>query len=299
MGRVNRCIELLEQGQPLYYTGVTDLDYEAGRELSATWADFLMVEFEHSALDVPALYAFMRGLHSAGPTCSGHPTPPVICTLPCNGTTEAEVRANAWQIRHILSTGVHGLLLCHIREPDAVRAFVESCRYPFQTLGVGDALSEGLRGAGGQARPAEIWNLDPEPYTQRADPWPLNPAGELMLGLKIEDRAGLAHAEDLAGTPGIAFAEWGPGDMGMSFGHTSRHDPPYPPEMVRAYTTVKAACDAAAIPFLSSWNDPAMSPAEQVRFILEDLGARIISSGANGETLAAAGRARTGRTMPV
>ena len=36
MPRVNRCIELLEQGQPVYYTGVEDLSYESGRALAGT-----------------------------------------------------------------------------------------------------------------------------------------------------------------------------------------------------------------------------------------------------------------------
>jgi 4-hydroxy-2-oxoheptanedioate aldolase len=50
--------------------------------------------------------------------------------------------------------------------------------------------------------------------------------------------------------PGIAFAEWGPGDMGMSFGHKDAHDPPYPPEMREARARVKAACDRAGVVFL-------------------------------------------------
>ena len=29
--------------------------------------------------------------------------------------------------------------------------------------------------------------------------------------------------------PGIAFAEWGPGDMGMSLGFPDAHDPPIRP----------------------------------------------------------------------
>ena len=51
-----------------------------------------------------------------------------------------------------------------------------------------------------------------------ADPWPLNPEGELLLGLKIEDRHCLPNVDAIAAIPGIGFAEWGPGDMGMSMG---------------------------------------------------------------------------------
>ena len=44
-------------------------------------------------------------------------------------------------------------------------------------------------------------------YLRRADPWPLNPDGELLLGLKIEDRHALPNADAIAATPGIYFAE--------------------------------------------------------------------------------------------
>ena len=76
-----------------------------------------------------------------------------------------------------------------------------------------------------------------------------------MLGLKLEDRACIDTAHASASVPGIAFAEWGPGDMGMSFGYPDAHDPPYPPEIEQARHAVKAACDAAGLHFLSAWNE--------------------------------------------
>ena len=60
--------------------------------------------------------------------------------------------------------------------------------------------------------------------------------------------------------PGIAFAEWGPGDMGMAFGHKDAHDPPYPPEMLAARARVKAACDAAGVAFLDIVREATWSP---------------------------------------
>ena len=38
MARVNRAIELLEQGQPIYYSGAGELSYEGGVKASQTWA---------------------------------------------------------------------------------------------------------------------------------------------------------------------------------------------------------------------------------------------------------------------
>ena len=294
--RINRCIELLEAGEYLYYTGAGALTYENGKKQAKTWADFLMVDFEHNPFDIVGLRAFMKGLVDGGPTNSGHRTPAVMTTLPSNCRTVQEVRANAWQVRHVLSAGVHGILHTHARQADAVKAFVEECRYPFQTAGLDRGLIQGQRGAGGQGYAAGIWGLSGPEYTKIADPWSLNPDGELMLGLKIEDRECVANAEYICKVPGLSFAEWGPGDMGMSYGFADAHDPPYPPVMEEARATVKGACDENGINFLCSWKDPSNTAEENIRYLM-DWGVRIISGG--GEDQAKIGRGISGREMPV
>ena len=294
--RINRVIELLGQGQPLYNAGAHDLSYENGKVMASTWADYIGVEMEHGSFDMSALDEFMRGLVDGGPTPSGHRTPPVIMTIPTDGTNEEVVRANAWMMKQALARGIHGILLCHAETPAAVRAFVESCRYPFQSIGVGDGLEVGRRGGGGQRGAADVWGVAPDEYMKLADPWPLNPDGELFLGLKLENKRSLANCEESAAVPGIAFAEWGPGDMGLSFGYADAHDPPYPDDMDAARLRIKAACDAAGLAFLCGWNDFTISTEDRVRKLMDD-GVKILSG--VGEEGAAIGRKITGRTMPV
>jgi 4-hydroxy-2-oxoheptanedioate aldolase len=292
MPRINRAIELLQAGQPVYYSGVHGgLTYENGTAHRDTWADYLMVEFEHGAFNPVGLGEFMRGLVDAGATRSGHRTPAVICTLPTDGTDENVMRANAWMIKQVLARGVHGILLCHAETPGAVKVFVESSRYPVHDIGVSEApnaLSQGRRGAGGQSMAAAIWGVTPQEYVQKADVWPLNPEGEIMLGLKIENRRALANAETSAAVPGIAFAEWGPGDMGMSLGHPDAHDPPFPPEMSAARARVKAACDAANVFFLNG-----VRPHDVVERLDEG-----VMVGSATEEAARIGREYTSRQMP-
>ena len=295
MPRVNKCIDLLEAGQPVYSQPAPELTYEAGRDKAQTWADLLLVDFEHYPFDTVGLVAFMRGLKDGGPTPSGHLTPTVVCTLPSNCISVAEMAANAWQTRHVLSTGAHGVLHTHARDVDAVRWFVASARYPFQTIGRDAGLPEGLRGSGGQPAPAAVWGMTPEEYVRKADPWPLNPDGELMLGLKIEDRHCLPDAGRIAAVPGLSFAEWGPGDMAMSFGDPDGHDPPYSEELNEARNVVKSACDAAGLRFYSSWNDPDMSDVERLRFMQDELGARMMPA---TEAAADERRRETGRQLP-
>ncbi|MCX8214711.1 MAG: hypothetical protein OTJ97_09475 [SAR202 cluster bacterium] len=95
MGRINKVIELLEQGQTVFSTGAPELTCDAGKAMALPWADLIMVEFEHHAFDVIGLHKFMQWLKDGGPTTSGHPTPTVICTLPSNCITPKEVQYNA------------------------------------------------------------------------------------------------------------------------------------------------------------------------------------------------------------
>src|SRR5262245_30379136 len=120
--RINRAIELLAHHQPIYYTGGhegTAGGFEGGKKAAQTWADYIMYDMEHAPFDVAALAEFMRGLAAGGPTKSGHRTPAVVITLPIDGSDEAAVRANAWMLKQVLATGIHGIMLCHAQTPGA------------------------------------------------------------------------------------------------------------------------------------------------------------------------------------
>jgi 4-hydroxy-2-oxoheptanedioate aldolase len=284
--RINRAIELLELGQPIYYT-TSRGGYEEGKKLAHTWADYINYELEHGAFDMSKLRQFMQGLVDGGPTKSGHRTPAVIATLPVLGLDEASMRANYWVAQQVLAAGVHGLLLCHARSPQAVRVFVATTRYPFHEQSVGKGLEEGLRGSGSQGYAAEIWGISTQEYLRVADPWPLNPEGELLLGLKIEDRHALENAETTTKIPGIGFAEWGPGDMSFSYGFIERPQP-YPKVMLEARARVLKATKDAGIFFLNSVS------ADNVEAMIDE-GVMI---GSGDEEAAEAGRRYTKRKMP-
>ena len=113
MVRINKVIDLIEQDQAIFSIGAPELTYECGKEMSQTWADMIQFDFEHHPFDTVGLSQFMKGLGDGGPTPSGHRTPAVITTLPSNCMTPEEVIYNAWQVRHVLATGVHGILHTH------------------------------------------------------------------------------------------------------------------------------------------------------------------------------------------
>jgi 4-hydroxy-2-oxoheptanedioate aldolase len=290
--RINRAIELLAADQPIYYVGGHTghvLTYEQGRADASTWADYINVGMEHGAWNMDGLDAYMRGLVDGGPTRSGHRTPAVIVEAPVEGASEQIVRFNAWQFRQILARGVHGILLCQAETPDAVRAFVESCRYPVQRAGVGAGLGEGRRGVGGEPSAQPIWGLERGEYMHRADPWPLNPEGELLLGVKIESVAAIPHIEAILSVPGIGFAEMGPGDLSLALGYWQLPQP-FPPTMEEVRRRVRAACLAHGIAFLET-----ATPEDVAAKI--DAGARVIAG--HREDTAQAGRRHTRRALPV
>ena len=168
-------------------------------------------------------------------------------------------------------------------------AFVQIARYAFRT-DTDTSMSAGRRGHGGQARAAEIWGIPVSDYFTRADPWPLNPDGELLLGIKVENTRALDNVEHTTRVPGIAFAEWGPGDMGMSMGYPDQHDEPYPPRMQAARERVMAACKLAGLAFLEQ-----VTPANVIRQL--DAGV-MIGCGPSAAKAADIGRRHSGRTMP-
>ena len=279
--RINRAIELLGQGQPIYYTGShegTEGNFEQGVKDAQTYADYISYDMEHAPFDVKGLADYMRGLAKGGPTKSGHRTPAVIVNVPVNGTDENTVRANAWMFQQVLATGVHGILLCHADTPGAVRAFVDAVRFP---------ANGGRRGVHGNSTAARIWGITADQYGDVADVWPLNPKGELLLGLKLEDKYALENADANAKVPGIAFAEWGPGDMAFSLG-VKNGPGPMPALMQGARSKVLAATKANKIFFLNTMN------ADNVVDMIKE-GVMI---GPASEKAADIGRKYTKRTMP-
>ncbi len=286
--RINKAIELLERDQPVYYKGAYG-GYDEGLALAQTWADIIMYNMEHKPLDFAALAGFMQGLVDGGPTPSGHRTPAVIVVLPLLGLDGDVVRSGGWMVEQALAQGVHGVHLAKARHPDAAKEFVRAARYPIHEQAV-STLGVGIRGWGSHHYPASIWGVDIERYLEIADTWPLNPEGELMLGLKIEDLDALKNVSASLRVPGIAFAEHGPRDMGLSYGYLEgRADPPVPDEVNAAGDKVLSVANKNGQYFLDNVL-PETVEAQLERGVM-------IGAGSN-QAAAEKGREITNRKMP-
>ena len=92
------------------------------------------------------------------------------------------------------------------------------------------------------------------------------------------------------GTPGLGFAELGPGDLSLALGYREMPRDNYPPEMREARERVFRACRANGVAFLET-----ATPANITTKL--DEGVRVIAG--HNEEAARRGRAHQNRQMPV
>jgi 4-hydroxy-2-oxoheptanedioate aldolase len=81
--------------------------------------------------------------------------------------------------------------------------------------------------ANGGTRPADVgnapryWGLSEAEYRRKADVWPLNPQGELVVWAIIETKEGLANVREIAQVPGLSVLAPGAGTLGGVFSTTN------------------------------------------------------------------------------
>lgn len=82
-------------------------------------------------------------------------------------------------------------MLPHISRVAGARNAVAACRYP--RLPDRDRYEPaGLRGDS-PAAAARSWGLSTPEYCAKADVWPLQPDGEILVVIQIEDQLGIAN----------------------------------------------------------------------------------------------------------
>jgi 4-hydroxy-2-oxoheptanedioate aldolase len=257
----------------------------------------------------------MRGMKDGGGTKSGHKFPAVFVTPPVIALDEAYARANSWVIGQILDAGAMGVHICHARDTKALEVYAHmACRYPFQdypTVKVNPKM-QGIRGNSANYA-ADIWGVSGGTYQHIADLWPLNPRGEIFFGIKIEDTYADKTAAASLALPGIAMAEWGPGDHnlwlngynGVADNGPSGHpeirdakgnivsDVSALPNMVKVRQNVLDLCKKNNVKFLNAAN--ALPGHNNIIQQIKD-GTMVVSGNEAGAIM---GREYTKRKMPV
>ena len=241
--RYNKAIELLEQGKPVFCSGlVWNRNLEDLTFVADSAYDMVIIEMEHQGFSFDDLRISLQFLLSRNRIAEqgdlrADPVPMV--RIPPN-TRER----NQWVIKQALDTGVYGLVLPHLNTVEDAQATVAAARYP-QVPGVPDFEPHGERGWWYRIAP-RYWGLTPEKYYDAADLWPLDPDGNMLLMGIVEEPEGVKNIRDiLRRVKGIGAVWAGPGDMSVAMGHKGNANHP---EVQANLLRVLEACKNAGVP---------------------------------------------------
>jgi 4-hydroxy-2-oxoheptanedioate aldolase len=237
--RINGAIEKLAAGKSLAGAIMYDFSLYAAAQFASSDLDFLIIDMEHRGLDFERLETFLLGTtNKAEIARQGNlrvRVPPIV-RIPTYGRAPNEAI-----VKQVLDMGAFGIMFPAIENKEQALQAVSASRYP-QLKGAKYPNPVGRRGNGNMPA-AWFWGLSRPEYGQRADIWPANPEGELLLFLQVETVEGVRNINDILSVPGIGVLFIGPNDLSWSLGV-----PQGSPEHEEAVATVLKACMARNIP---------------------------------------------------
>ena len=169
---------------------------------------------------------------------------PVLVRVPAEGDQELR-----WIIKQTLEAGAYGIVVPHVSTAEQATKIVSAARFP-QRPDSKYPFPPGIRGHGcGFNCGPRTWELRMDAYMRLADPWPLNPDGELFIVVMIESDEGVANINEILDVPGISAVDIGPSDLsteitGRPFRAWHWPDNEQPAQVKAAIATVLAACKA-------------------------------------------------------
>ena len=240
--RLNKMIELWEQGKPAFGSFARFRDAGGAQYYASSQQDFVIFDLEHGPTDFGELRTFLQFMLDRGALLKkGNLQPDVVplARIPSNGAER-----NQWVIKQVLDMGVYGFMSPHIPTPEDARALVANSRYP-QKLGAPDMDPLGERGVA-PANAARYWGIPVPEYFERADAWPLDRKGEIAVIAMIESRQAVDNIREiLTQGKGIAAVFIGPNDLSTSLGYPGQMDHP---ETEKAVQQVLAVTKQLGVP---------------------------------------------------
>jgi 4-hydroxy-2-oxoheptanedioate aldolase len=241
IGRLNGVIRAWESGKPAFVSFASP-DRSTAIAFSTSPYDGVVFEMEHNAWDPNGLQDTLQYLLNRGQIArSGSIAPAVtpFVRIPPNGG-----ELNQWVAKQALDRGAYGIVWPHIETVEQARNAVAACRYP-RPKGAPRYEPAGLRGDG-PTTARRYWGLTQQEYYDKADVWPLDPNGEVVVMLMIEDTPGIANLRDmLKHVPGIGGVLIGEGDLSQELGIPRQYDHP---ELRAAMAEVLATCREFDVP---------------------------------------------------
>jgi 4-hydroxy-2-oxoheptanedioate aldolase len=293
--RLNPMIALHEKGLPVF--GITHPSMGGGRGRGAAAATppsladvaretlaYRFGDFQYNSYSpgsAERFRAYMEAIVAQGGSVREHA---FISKVPIvHGNVE---QAQARIIQQ-LNAGHAGIFMQQVETAAEVRQAIAAMRFP--TKG-------GIRPDTGVDLAAKYWGLSRAEYLERADVWPLNPRGELVVYAIVESRAGVANVREITAEPGVAAVVVGAGTLGGLFTSTNAEG-----QRVRdqaGFDAAVASVLAACKEFKVACSYPANNPADIER--LMGMGFSVFTMQSRSQTgfdAVEAGRRLSGRPM--
>ncbi len=181
--RANPLIALFEAGKPAIgvWTGALAAPRIA-KVLATSDADFIVADVEHDILDFPSLHRFLLEVQDFSNRYRTEPRQPPAVIVKIGSRATFDPR---YEIAETLKSGpVMGVWVPFCENRADLERVISAVR------GAETSALEGLR------IPRD-----------RADVWPLNPKGELLVVAMIETEEGVRHAQEIVDTPGVSAVE--------------------------------------------------------------------------------------------
>jgi 4-hydroxy-2-oxoheptanedioate aldolase len=241
IGRLNNVIKAWEEGRPAFSSFAQPNKY-AAIDFSTAPYDSVIFEMEHNSWDAENLQdALQYLLNRKQIASSGSLAPAVtpIARIPANG-----VEMNQAFAKQALDRGVYGVIWPHIGNAEQAYNAVASCRYARK--GTADYYEPAGARGDGPATACRYWGLTQQEYYQKADVWPLNPEGELLVFIMIESLKGLENVDDiLKRVPGVGCVLIGEGDLSQALGYPRQYEHP---EVHEAMMHIVQTCKKYNVP---------------------------------------------------
>jgi len=238
--RINAVINAWEQGKPAIGRGVVDFSFDEAVRWSGTDFDFLFCDMEHRPVDFNQMRIFLQALMDRNQVLQQgdrliRPTP--LLRIPAYGR-----EMNHWLIKQALDLGVPGIIFPSVSTARQAEYIVAGSRYP-QAKGAAIPFPVGMRGVSPDMA-VRYWGLSLMDYVDRSDLYPLNPKGETLVILQIEEREGFENLDEILKVKGVGMVMIGPADLSFALGHPGH---PEDPEVEAAIQLILAKSKAAGV----------------------------------------------------
>jgi 4-hydroxy-2-oxoheptanedioate aldolase len=240
--RLNGIIRALESNQVPIASFVSPPSIDGAVTFSTAAYDGVIFEYEHQPYDIRELKTclqFMLNRRQIVERATLAPAVTPLVRIPPNG---AEM--NQWIAKQVLDAGVYGVVWPHVSTVEEAYNAVAACRYP-RPRTAANYEPEGQRGDAPLAA-ARYWGLTQQEYYAKADVWPLNPDGELIVILMCEEVKAIDNLPSiLKEVAGIGIILIGEGDLSQNLGYPRQYDHP---AVVEAMTAIRRICEEHKVP---------------------------------------------------